>query len=261
MAAEAEEDKGEVSPTLSSGVVGEGLKDLVVLPKGLLLPAALARVVEAVGVSVEVLLLVPLPVLLVLALPPAAPPPLLLATSERVEEGVGVPEGEAPVLREEVGEEDRVPLPVPLPVAVGVGVVVPVPVGLADKLGLWDVLGVMDGEAPVLRVALLDTSKVGELVGVGVELPVGVGVGDPVGLPVGTGDAVPVLDVLGLEVPEGGVALGEAPLDRLAVGVTVTVLLPLAVEVGLTAPLPVPVLLGVPLTVLVGVPVGLLLGV
>ena len=169
-------------------------------------------------------------------------------------EVLGVTEGEAPLDSEAVGEADAVPLAVPVPELVGV--TVPVLVGdcVADTLGLWDELGVMEGDAPLVneevgeKLTVDEPYKVEEVVGVGVA------VADEVGVGVDSADTDPVPEVLGLEDTEG-VFEGDAPFVKLGVGEELTVLLPLKVVEGVIDAVPVPVELGVPVLLEVAVPV------
>ena len=131
-------------------------------------------------------------------------------------EALGVMEGDAPLDSEAVGEADAVPLAVPVPELVGV--TVPVLVGdcVADTLGLWDELGVLEGDAPLVnedvgeKLAVDEPDKVEEVVGVGVDDA------DDVGVGVENADTDPVPEVLGLEDTEG-VLLGDAPSLKLGV--------------------------------------------
>ena len=141
---------------------------------------------------------------------------------------VGVLEGVTPTLRGEIELEiHTVPLEVKVPVGLGVGVqlLVPLVVVDGDTLAVRLEVGVIEGEAPLVREGVCDSLTVGVPERVGVGLAVGEGVGED------DTAAAPDPDTLGLRVMEG-VPLGEAPMVKLAVGVGVTVLLPLTVLVG-----------------------------
>lgn len=130
----------EVPPVTPDALGGEevgvdGAIDFVA-PLRLVLLEVVEGVAEGEGCLVPLL-----PLLVVVAtLPP--PPPNVVGVPLGEAVGLGVPEGDAPVLSDAVGDTDTVPLPVPLPVAVGELVALPVPVGLADTLGLLEALGV-----------------------------------------------------------------------------------------------------------------------
>ncbi len=163
-------------------------------------------------------------------------------------------EGDAPLDREAVGEADTVPLAVPVPLEVGVAVPVLVGDCVADTLGLRVALGVMDEEAPFVSEEVGEKLTVGEPVKVEEVVGVGVDVAEEVGVGVDSADTEPVPEVLGLEDVDG-VLDGEAPLVILRVWEELTVLLPLTVEVGVTAAVPVPDKVGVPVLDEVGVSV------
>ena len=155
---------------------------------------------------------------------------------------------------EAVGEADTVPLAVPLPLEVGDAVPVPEGDCVADTLGLRVVLGVMEEEAPFVNEEVGEELTVDEPVKVEEVVGVGVDVEDNVGVGVDSADTDPVPEVLGLEDTEG-VFEGEAPLVKLGVGETLTVLLPLTVDVGVAAGVLVLVEEVVPVLLEVGVPV------
>ena len=228
-----------------------GLPERVVLRLGVLEGVGVgvtAPLLVPVGVGVEVLVWLALSLGVVLALP--------------------VLEGEAPLVREAVGEAltvelpERVLLGVAGEVLVGepVGEPVGVGVGLCELEGLpvWEALPVMEGETPLVREAEGEVLTVvlpdWVLLGVSDAVPVPVGVGLPVLVAVADLEAV-VLPV-GLLLP---LLEGEAPAVREAVDEPETVLLLDRVLVGereaVPVPVPEPVGVGVGEGVRDGVPV------
>jgi len=199
-------------------------------------------------------------------------------------EAEGVAEGLAPDKR--VGKSDAGGVPLLLPL--GVGEADNVGKGLAP--GEWDGVGLPEGEREVgaaplgegawlgvpLSEAVADAEAPLDCVALGVPVPVSVevGVAEPRGVAGGTGGALAVGVVLSdtevelvrepaappLTLP---VLLALAPTEMEAVGVTLTVELPLTVEECVIEEVPVPEPEapavreggGVPLTVTVGVPV------
>jgi len=174
----------------------------------------------------------------------------------------GVLEGDAPLVKLGVGEE----LTVLLPLTVDDGVTAAVPVlveevvpvllevgvpveerllvveGLPDTLGLAPFVSEEVGEEDSVELAervvegVIDAVLVPELVGVSEEE--GEGVCVPVGLE--DRELLPVFDA-------------ESPFEIEEVGVTVSVLLPLSVEEGVSDPVRVPLFVGVAVEVGVGV--------
>jgi hypothetical protein len=128
------------------------------------------------------------------------------------------------------------------------------PVGLEDR----ELLPVLEADSPVEIEAVADTVSV--LLPLNVEegvleaVPVPLEVEVP--LDVGVGVAGGVEEAEKEALPE---ALGDAPWEREGVGERLTVLLPLSVEDGVVAPVPVPLLVGLPVEEGEGdcVPVGL----
>ena len=176
-------------------------------------------------------------------------------------EAEGVIEGDAPELSEAVGEHDtveevvRVEVEVRVGVAVGVGVsegvAVPEGVALAVVLLESELLGVLEAEAPGLRLLVGedDTVELAESVVLGVmdAVPVPLEVEEPEDVPEGVRVAVALLERDTL-----GVLLAEAPVLKEAVGLAVRVELAEIVLDGVMEPVPVPLRVGVG----VGVPVG-----
>ena len=172
-------------------------------------------------------------------------------------------DGEAPLVREGVGEaltvelaesvEEGVEAAVPVPLVEGVPVEVPEGVWDAVALLEKDVLGVLLAEAPGLSEAVgeADTVELAESVvdGVGAGVPVPLPVGVAVGVGVGVLGGVALLERLVLPVLDW-----EAPLVREAVGEAERVEEALAVVEGVGAAVPVPlgVGLGVPVPLGVG---------
>ena len=102
---------------------------------------------------------------------------------------------------------------------------------------------VLEADAPAERGAVGETETVLLLLtvelGVGVAVPVPVGLGEAVGVAVGVGDGV--VELLSEFEP---VLEADAPAERDPVGETDTVLLPLSVELGVSAAVPVLVTVG-----------------
>jgi hypothetical protein len=197
------EAEGEVLTVVLPDWVLLGVSDAVPVPVGVGLPVLVAVAdLEAVVLPVGLLL------------------PLLEGEAPAVREAVGDPETVLLLDRVLVGEREAVPVPVPEPVGVGVGE------GVRDGVPVLEseLLPLLEGEAPAVReavdepetVLLLDRVLVGEreAVPVPVPEPVGVGVGE------GVRDGVPVLESELLPLLEG-----EAPAVREAVGDPETVLL------------------------------------
>ena len=255
--------------------VGVGVAVLELLSDALPELDAEAPVVkEGVGEALTVLLADTV----VLAVPEDVPVPVgvlapvevpvgdVVAVMLELKEMLPVLDADAPVVSEGVGEALTVlladsvvlgvpggvgvPVPEPLPVLVVVGVWlgegVPESVGDVVALLLSELLPVLDADAPVvrdgvgealtvelaLRVLLADT----EMLGVGVPVLVTEGVPVPDGVPVGVTLGVALLLNEILPVFEG-----EAPLLKDVVGVTLTVVLPDTVELGVSSAVPDPV--------------------
>jgi len=153
---------------------------------------------------VGVLLLLPVPLLLPVALAVGEPDQDVLAVLDGLAPVLSVAVGLGEVLEEAECELLAVVLGVGVGVAVGVAVPVPLPVRVPEALLLCGVLPVRDGEAPLVkdavalavRVLLAVSDAVAVEEGVGVPLLLGV----PLGVALGVlgGVALPLCDVLGV---------------------------------------------------------------
>jgi len=155
----------------------------------------------------------------------------------QLDETVDVVEGEAPNVREDVGEAeiDELTEGVLLGVDVGVGVGVGVSVHVAVALGVKERVEVVEGLAPNERLGVALDERVDEVVRV--EVGASVGVTEPVGEGVGVGVGVGVGgDVIELVREREGVFEGEAPIVSEAVGEADTVELAERVVEGVPTP-------------------------
>ncbi len=271
-----EEEREEVGVSVLEGVVEELLPD-----RGVLL-LLLVRVEEEVllgvaegeapceSVAVGEVDTVPLGVAVPLEVGEAVPVPEgeCVADTLGLCEELGVLEGEAPLVSEEVGETLTVDDPVSVEVVVGLGVGVTeevgVGVGSADTdpvpevLGLEDTEGVMEGDAPTVKLGVWEALSVLLPLTVDDGVATGVTVPDKVGVPVLDEVGVPVAERLAVVegLPD---TLALAPTVREAVGEVVRVVLLLKVEEGVREAVPVLLLVGVAVAVGEGVwvPVGL----
>lgn len=200
--------------------------------------------------------------------------PELVGVSVEDGEGVCVPEGledrellpvfdaDSPFEIEAVGDIVMVLLPLKVEEGVMEGELVLLDVGVPLEVGEEVMGGVEDAENETLGDVLDETPWVRE--GVGEELTVLL----PVTVVVDVMEAVPVLLLVGLTVgKEEGVFVpvgledrellpvfdAESPFEIEEVGVTVSVLLPLSVEEGVSDPVRVPLFVGVAVEVGVGV--------
>ena len=171
-------------------------------------------------------------------------------------------EADSPFEIEAVGDIVTVLLPLKVEEGVMEGELVLLDVGVPLEVGEEVMGGVEDAEKETLGEVLDETPWVRE--GVGEELTVLL----PVTVVVDVMEAVPVLLLVGLTVgKEEGVCVpvgledrellpvfdAESPFEIEEVGVTVSVLLPLSVEEGVSDPVRVPLFVGVAVEVGVGV--------
>ena len=168
--------------------------------------------------------------------------------AELEREALPLLEGDTPLVRDAVGEDDCVLLP--LTVGLAVAAPVPLPVGEAVLVGeeegveepvseaVMETVPVLEAEAPRVTVAvgLEDTVPLPLSVEEGVKdgVPLPVAVGEPDGVPVPLCDGVAQLLRDWLAVLEG-----DAPAVTEAVGDEERVLLPLAVVLGVNGGVPV----------------------